>query len=152
MAAQMNTSEKIKTCLEYIDQRLETTSEQTIQIAETIINDIKILTQGYSDALKNHQLVEHSQQVRDTQMKWVNQLHDIILEQTDRDLNGQVIQSLQKFATQLNQTQLNSVPFELPSIVARQQPNQYEYLDQDEIELLMSNHSTELGGISTSRH
>lgn len=152
MAAQMNTSENINTCLEYIDQRLETTSQQTIKIAETIIDDIKVLTQGYSDALKNHQLVEHAQEVRDTQMKWVNQLHDIILEQTDRDLNGQVIQSLQKFATQLNNPQINNIPFELPSIVARQQPDQFEYLDQDEIELLMASQSSELGDISTSHH
>jgi len=151
MATEMKTSEKLNTCLDYIDHRLETTSEQTIQIAETIIDDIKTLTQGYTEAVKNHQLVEHAQQVRDTQMKWVNQLHDIILEQTNRDLNGQVIQSLQKFATQLNDTQVNHIPFDLPSVVARQQPNQFEYLDQDEIELLMEHEAT-YSNISTSRH
>jgi len=127
MATEMKTSEKLNTCLDYIDHRLE----QTIQIAETIIDDIKTLTQGYTEAVKNHQLVEHAQQVRDTQMKWVNQLHDIILEQTNRDLNG--------------------IPFDLPSVVARQQPNQFEYLDQDEIELLMEHEAT-YSNISTSRH
>ncbi len=41
MATKMNTPEKVHSCLEYIDNRLESTSEQTIQIAEMIINDIK---------------------------------------------------------------------------------------------------------------
>ncbi len=53
--------------------------------------------------------------VRDTQMKWVNQLHEIILEQTNRDLNGQVILSLQKFMNTLNQQQLKQLDFEMPS-------------------------------------
>ena len=138
MATSMNTSEKVTSCLDFIDQRLETTSEQTIQIAEMIIDDIRTLTQGYTEAIKTNQLSEHARQVRDTQMKWVNQLHDIILEQTNRDLNGQVIQALQKFANDLNRKQLDTVDFDLPSIVARAQPNHLEYLNQDEIELLMA--------------
>lgn len=142
MATSMNTSEKVSTCLEYIDQRLETTSEQTIQIAEMIIDDIRELTQGYTNALKNNQLSEHARHVRDTQMKWVNQLHDIILEQTNRDLNGQVIQALQKFADDLNKKQLDYMDFELPSAVARTQPNHLDYLSQEEIELLMAEHTT----------
>ena len=36
MSSQNNT-QKIQTCLDFIDQRLETTSEQTIHIAEMII-------------------------------------------------------------------------------------------------------------------
>lgn len=135
---QMNTSQKVQTCLEFIDNRLETTSEQTIQIAEMIIEDIKNLTQGYQTALQSGHLHEHSELVRKTQLNWVNQLHDIILEQTNRDLNGQVIQALQKFATSLNEQQLKYADFELPSTVARQQADEHEYLNQDEIEMLMA--------------
>lgn len=142
MATTMDTKEKVNSCLEYIDQRLENTSEQTIQIAETIIDDIRDLTQGYEEAIKNNHLHEHAQIVRDTQMKWVNQLHDIILEQTNRDLNGQVLQALQKFANKLNNKQMQHLDFELPSAVAASQPNQMEYLNQDEIELLLAQHTS----------
>lgn len=144
MATLMNTREKVSTCLDYIDQRLEDTSEQTIQIAEMIIDDIKTLTQGYTEAIKNNQLSDHARQVRDTQMKWVNQLHDIILEQTNRDLNGQVIQALQKFANGLNKSQVDHIDFEMPSAVARTQPNEFEYLTQEQIESLMAQHALEL--------
>ncbi|KUJ72237.1 hypothetical protein AVO41_06815 [Thiomicrospira sp. WB1] len=136
----MDTSQKVVTCLDYIDQRLEDTSEQTIQIAEMIIDDIKELTAGYPQALKDNNLQAHADKVRDTQMKWVNQLQDIILEQTQRDLNGQVIQALQKFAQNLNQTQPHpQLDFDLPSVVQRRDENlAHEYLTQDEIELLMA--------------
>ncbi|WP_029407669.1 hypothetical protein [Thiomicrorhabdus sp. Milos-T2] len=133
----MNTTQKIQTCLEFIDQRLETTSEQTIQIAEMIIADIKQLTEGYQAAIESGNLKNHSELVRATQMNWVNQLHDIILEQTNRDLNGQVIIALQKFVDSLNENQLKHYPFELPSAVASKQPNEHEYLTQDEIDILM---------------
>ncbi len=135
--SKMNTTQKVQTCLEFIDQRLETTSEQTIRIAEMIINDIKELTEGYQTALKTGCLQAHSERVRHTQMNWVNQLHDIILEQTNRDLNGQVIQALQKFATSLNAQQIKYADFELPSSVAREHNDEHEYLNQDEIEQLM---------------
>ncbi len=138
---QMNTTQKVQTCLEFIDNRLETTSEQTIQIAEMIINDIKNLTVGYQMALQAGNLQSHSELVRDTQMNWVNQLHDIILEQTNRDLNGQVIQALQKFASKLNEQQVKYADFELPSIVARENINEHEYLSQAEIEILMGQQS-----------
>jgi len=135
--AQMNTTQKVQTCLEFIDQRLETTSEQTIQIAELIIDDIKHLTEGYQTALQTGNLHRHSELVRETQMNWVNQLHDIILEQTNRDLNGQVIQALQKFASSLNAQQVKYSDFDLPSAVARENNDEHEYLNQAEIELLM---------------
>ncbi len=134
---QMNTTQKFQTCLEFIDNRLETTSEQTIQIAEMIIEDIKKLTVGYQMALQTGSMHSHSELVRETQMNWVNQLHDIILEQTNRDLNGQVIQALQKFATTLNEQQLKYAHLELPSIVARENANEHEYLNQAEIDILM---------------
>lgn len=138
MGTQLNTSQKVVTCLDYIDQRLEDTSAQTIQIAEMIIDDIKDLTEGYPQALRDNDLQAHAEKVRETQMKWVNQLQDIILEQTHRDLNGQVIQALQTFAQKLNKKQNKQLDFELPSIVKReQQADAHEYLSQDEIELLM---------------
>ena len=136
--AQMNTTQKVQTCLEFIDQRLETTSEQTIRIAELIIDDIKNLTQGYQTAIQTGTLHDHSELVRQTQLNWVNQLHDIILEQTNRDLNGQVIIALQKFATSLNEQQVKYSDFDLPSIVARDNHDEHEYLNQAEIEMLMS--------------
>ncbi len=103
-----------------------------------IIDDIRTLTDGYAKALKNQELSSYTQQVRNIQMKWIDQLHDIILEQTNRDLNGQVIQSLQTFIKSLSPTQLQYANFELPSVVASQLPNQFEYLNQDEIELLLA--------------
>jgi len=136
--AQMNTTQKVQTCLEFIDQRLETTSEQTIRIAELIIEDIKNLTQGYQTAIETGKLHDHSEMVRKTQLNWVNQLHDIILEQTNRDLNGQVIIALQKFASSLNDQQVKYSDFDLPSAVAREQNDEHEYLNQAEIEMLMS--------------
>lgn len=134
----MNTQQKVQTCLEFIDNRLETTSEQTIQIAEMIIADIKNLTQAYPLALQRGELQAHSELVRNTQLNWVNQLHDIILEQTNRDLNGQVIIALQGFVNNLNENTLKHAKFELPSAVASQQKDETEYLNQDEIDLLMS--------------
>ena len=136
--AEMNTQKKVQTCLEFIDSRLETTSEQTIQIAEMIIADIKNLTQAYPLALQRGELTEHSELVRATQLNWINHLHDIILEQTNRDLNGQVILALQGFVNNLNQNTLNHAKFDLPSAVASQQKDETEYLNQDEIDLLMS--------------
>ena len=136
--ATMNTHKKVQTCLEFIDTRLETTSEQTIQIAEMIIADIKNLTQAYPLALQRGELKEHSELVRATQLNWVNQLHDIILEQTNRDLNGQVIMALQGFVDNLNKNTLKNTHFELPSAVASQQKDETEYLNQDEIDILMS--------------
>lgn len=152
MATKMNTPQKVNSCLQYIDNRLETTSEQTIQIAEMIIEDIKTLTQAYPEAIRNNELRTHAEKVRDTQMKWVNQLHEIILEQTDRDLNGQVIQALQNFMNTLNKKQLKHLDFDLPTAVRRQQPEtEHEYLSQDEIEVLMDSH-LKSGHTSSTHH
>jgi len=139
---QMNTSKKVQTCLDFIDQKLESSSEQTIQIAELIIEDIKSLTQAYPQALQDGSLKEHAELVRQTQLNWVNRLHEIILEQTNRDLSGQVIVSLQKFANRLNHKQLEHIDFEIPSAVAKDQAHdELEYLNQDEIEILMGQRS-----------
>lgn len=153
MATNMNTTQKVHTCLEYIDNRLESTSEQTIQIAEMIIQDIKQLTASYPTAIQNNDLRAHADRVRDTQMKWVNQLHEIILEQTNRDLNGQVILSLQKFINALNQQQLKHLDFDMPSAVARQQKtDEHEFLSQEEIELLMDSHQSQHSGHHSNTH
>ena len=133
----LNTTQKLQTCLDFIDQRLETTSEQTIQIAEMIIEDIKNLTDGYQNAITNGNLQTHSELVRTTQMNWVNQLHEIILEQTNRDLNGQVIIALKKFVDSLNENQVKYQTFDLPSAVASHQADEHEYLTQAEIDILM---------------
>lgn len=132
--AQVNSTQKAQTCLKFIDHRLESSSEQTIQIAEMIIDDIKNLTAGYQNALKTGSLHSHSELVRDTQMNWVNQLNDIILEQTNQDLNGQVIQALQKFASSLNEHQLKVSDFELPNTITHEQ----EQLNQAEIKFLLN--------------
>jgi len=137
MSAQNNT-QKIQLCLDFIDQRLETTAEQTIHIAEMIIEDIRKMTEAYDEAIKSGNLKEHLDLVRDTQMNWVNQLHDIILEQTNRDLNGQVILALKQFIDTLNEKQFKHYQFDLPSAVASQQDsNEHEYLSQEEIDILM---------------
>ncbi len=141
--SQMNTTQKVQTCLEFIDQRLENSSEQTIQIAEMIIDDIKNLTSGYQNAIKSGNLHSHSELVRETQMNWVNQLHDIILEQTNPDLNGQVIKALQKFASSLNEHQLKYSDFDLPNAITHEQ----EHLNQAEIDFLLSQQNLFTGGI-----
>ena len=141
MTTQSNT-QKLQTCLDFIDQRLETTAEQTIHIAEMIIEDIKEMTDGYQEALQSGNLKAHSERVRNTQMNWVNQLHDIILEQTNRDLNGQVIIALKQFIDTLNEKQLKHYRFDLPSAVASEQKvNEHEYLSQAEIDILMGQES-----------
>lgn len=119
----MTPEEKVHSCLEYIDERLENTSEQTLRIAETIIDDIKSLSNSYKDAIESHRLREHADKVHNTQMKWVNQLHDIILDQTNRELNNQVIQALQNFVNNLNKKQMKHLDFELPKAVDYQFKN-----------------------------
>ena len=137
MSSQNNT-QKIQTCLDFIDQRLETTSEQTIHIAEMIIADIRKMTEAYDEAAKSGNMKEHMELIRHTQMNWINQLHDIILEQTNRDLNGQVIIALKGFIDSLNEKQFQHYRFDLPSAVASQEKsNEHEYLSQEEIDILM---------------
>lgn len=134
-----NNTQKIQLCLDFIDQRLETTSEQTINIAEMIIEDIKNMSNGYNDAIKSGNMQDHLQKMQSMQLNWVNQLHDIILEQTNRDLNGQVILALKQFVDTLNEKQFKYYQFDLPSAVASQQnaSNEHEYLSQEEIDILM---------------
>lgn len=137
----MSPQEKVRTCLDYIDNRLETTSQQTIQIAEMMIEDIRELSNAHTDAIKNNRLEEHLNKIRDTQLNWMHQLQDIILEQTNRDLSGQVIQSLQTFTEKLNDLKLKNLDFDLPSAVASKQANALEYLNQDDIDALFGDHA-----------
>lgn len=137
--AKMSPQEKVKTCLEYIDSRLENTSQQTIQIAEMIMEDIRQLNQSYQEAVQQNTIQEYAQNVRDTQVKWMSQLQDIIVEQANRDLSGQVILSLQAFTGKLNELHLKHLDFDLPSAVAsKQTDNAYEYLNQDDIDALFN--------------
>lgn len=106
MATEFKSPKQIDHCLSYIDRRLERTSSQTLQIAEMMIEDIKTLTISYPMALKQNNLRQHMENVRVAQMKWVNQLHDIILDQSDHALSSQMIQSIQTFMDTLNQNQL----------------------------------------------
>ena len=133
-----NNTQKIQMCLDFIDQRLENTADQTISIAEMIIEDIQNMAQGYNEAMQSGNLQEHLTMIQTTQMNWVNQLHDIILEQTNRDLNGQVILALKQFIDTLNEKQFKYYQFDLPSAVASQHgTNEHEYLSQEEIDVLM---------------
>lgn len=106
MATEFKSPKQIDHCLSYIDRRLERTSSQTLQIAEMMIEDIKTLTISYPMALKQNNLRQHMENVRVAQMKWVNQLHEIILDQSDHALSSQMIQSIQTFMDTLNQNQL----------------------------------------------
>lgn len=119
----MTTDEKVQSCLEYIDDRLENTSEQTLHIAETIIDDIKLLHKNYKHAIKAHTLREHADLVHDTQMKWVNQLQRIILDQNNQEMNSMVIKALQNFANNLNKKQIKQLDFDLPKEVTFQYNN-----------------------------
>ncbi len=100
--ANLNTHQKLTTCLNYLDTNIESQSTQTTEVAETIINDIKNLTLSYQNAMARSQLVEHAELVHHTQMNWVSQLQQVVTEQKELSLNGQVIQALHKFAKNLN--------------------------------------------------
>ncbi len=136
---QMTPQEKVRTCLEYIDNRLETTSQQTIQIAEMMMQDIREFNETYVDAVKNNTLAQYTDQVRNTQLKWMSQLQDIIIEQTSRDLSGQVILALQKFTDKLESAKLKNIDFDLPSAVASKQADALDYMSQEDIDALMNN-------------
>lgn len=138
--------EKAVSCLNFIDQRLENTSQQTIKIAEMMIDDIRKLNKAHMLAEQGHQLEEYLSQMNHLQLKWMSHLQEIILEQTNRDLNGQVIIALNKFIGMLSDTQTKGMDFPLPSVVARQIGDHEEedkYLNQDEIELLMAQQNTQ---------
>ncbi|WP_178862311.1 hypothetical protein [Thiomicrorhabdus cannonii] len=133
--AYTNTQQNLQTCLEFIDQRLEKGPEQTFRIAEMIIEDIKQLTKAYPDALRHGDLAQHLERVRKTQMNWVNQLHDLIQQQENLDLNREVMSSMYHFVNTLNQNTLKSVHFELPS--ALQSQAAHEPLEPQERDLLL---------------
>ncbi|MDG6777917.1 hypothetical protein QCB44_04265 [Thiomicrorhabdus sp. zzn3] len=134
---QMNTQQKVQSCLEFIDDRLENHSEQTIRIAEVIIEDIKELTRAYPVALKNGQLKEHLERVRQTQMNWVTQLHEMILDQSDRDINVQVISALQNFVNNLNQNAVKRIDFEVPRALSNTPYSLKKSISQQEMDQLM---------------
>lgn len=136
---QMTPQEKVRTCLDYIDNRLETTSQQTIQIAEMMMQDIREFNETYVDAVKNNTLAQYTDQVRNTQLKWMSQLQDIIIEQTSRDLSGQVILALQSFTNKLDDAKLKHIDFDLPSAVASNQADALDYMSQEDIDALMNN-------------
>lgn len=122
MATEIKTPQQINHCISYIDQRLEKTSSQTLHIAEMIIEDIKTLTISYPMALKENTLRQHAEKVRMTQMKWVNQLHEIIMDQNNHDLNNQMIQSIQTFMNTLNQNQLKHLEAPVSNIEKTTKP------------------------------
>lgn len=115
MATELKSPDHIHHCISYIDQRLEKTSSQTLQIAEMMIEDIRDLTISYPQALKQNTLRQHMEKVRVAQMKWVNQLHDIIMDQNNHDLNSQMLQSIQTFMNTLNQNHLKQLEAPLPT-------------------------------------
>lgn len=133
----MSPQEKVRTCLDYIDTRLETTAQQTIEIAEMMIEDIRKLSGSHIEAIKNNALEEHLNKMRDTQVNWMHHLQDIILEQANRDLSGQVIQSLQIFTDKLHDFKLANLDFELPSAVASKQADATDYMSQEDIDKMM---------------
>lgn len=149
----MNTNDKVQSCLEYIDDRLENSSKQTLQIAEMIIDDIKDLSQSYNQAIKTNRLKDHANKVHCTQMKWVNQLHEIIMEQNSRDLNTQVIQALQKFAHNLNQNQFKQLDFDLPPEVINPTPSKDDYAFlTPEMKAYMASKASKSSNSSATKH
>jgi len=139
--SKLTPKQKAIKCLDFIDQRLEYTASQTIEIAEMMIDDIQKLNKAHMLAEQGENLEEYLDTMNHLQMKWMGHLNEIILEQTNRDLNGQVLISLNKFVGMLSENQTKGMDFSLPSIVARQINDHEEedkYLDQEEIELLIS--------------
>lgn len=145
-----STQQNLQTCMEFIDERLDKKSDQSIRIAEMIIRDIKKLTQAYPDALRTGQLKAHLERVRITQLNWVNQLHGMISDHSEQDLNAEVINALKGFVDTLNQhTSIDSLSFKAPASLAKQRPKQLNCLNPQEYDLLMGQQS--LFGDST-RH
>lgn len=111
----LNTQEKIHNCLFYLDKNMEKQQNQSLSVTETIIQDIKQLTQDYQMAMKKSQLVEHIDTVHSTQMKWVKQLQALNLNNTDLETSSKVISALHKFANNLNKTNLDKTELKLPN-------------------------------------
>ncbi|MDG6773058.1 hypothetical protein QCB45_01840 [Thiomicrorhabdus sp. ZW0627] len=143
--AQLTTQQKVQTCLDFIDEQFDNESEQTILIAEMIIEDIKTLTQAYPDALRSGDIKQHLERVRLTQMNWVNQLQNIILEQSSRELNHQVLDSLKHFIDNLNQQTIEQTKFELPCDLMFKSEGRIDdtldLLERQEVDLLLGQQS-----------
>jgi len=122
----MPISEKMETCLGFLDDQLEQNKEHTINIAETIIDDIKFLTNDYYEAQKNNDLASHIEKVRATQFKWINELQSAIFHQSDQTLSHEVMKSLQKFAEQLNRLQNPTLDLELPIGLSDRMPSKLD--------------------------
>ena len=116
-------SEKMETCLGFLDQQLEQNKNHTINIAETIIEDIKFLTDDYYEAKQNNDLASHIEKVRKIQFKWISELQSAIFQQSDQVLSREVMKSLQKFAHQLNRLQNPTIDLELPMELSEQIPS-----------------------------
>lgn len=86
-------SQNAKHCLSYLDKQLEKTSEQTIDIAEVMIADMSELISKSNKMGKE----EYFEEVKETHLKWIKELSEIILAQANRDLSGQVILKLNDF-------------------------------------------------------
>lgn len=136
--AYTSTQHNLQTCLEFIDERLDNKSNQSIQIAEMIIRDIKTLTLAYPEALRTGQLKPHLERVRTTQLNWVNQLHGMISDHSEQDLNAEVINALKGFVDTLNQhNSVDQIPFEAPHSLSKQRQKPLNNLTPKEYELLM---------------
>lgn len=119
-------SEKMETCLGFLDDQLEQNKKHTIKIAETIIDDIKFLTNDYYEAKKNNELASHIEKVRATQFKWINALQSAIFHQSDQTLSHEVMKSLQKFAEQLNRLQNPTLDLEIPIGLSEKIPSKLD--------------------------
>jgi len=86
----------------FLDNNIENQVNQTNFVAETILQDIRQLTKSYQDAMQNSQLVEHSEKVHRTQMKWVQQLQGVVQNHGEASMNSKLISVLHKFANNLN--------------------------------------------------
>ena len=117
-------SKKMESCLNFLDQQLEQNKKRTLSIAETIIDDIKFLTDDYYKAQKNNDLISHIEKVRATQFKWIQALQAAILEQSDQVLSHEVMNAMQKFAEQLNRLQSPTLDLELPLALSGQTEEQ----------------------------
>ena len=108
------TTDKVNDCLLHIDNQLEH-NKQTYQVAETIIKDIKNLTESYQKAMKKSQLIEHADTVHMTQKKWVKQLQKIVNEKNSHTESTLIINALHKFANNLNESIINNIKLDLPT-------------------------------------
>lgn len=102
-------------CLDYIDQQLGSTSDQTISIAEKLIENIGDLNEQFRKAVSADEKVEKAKDIIAFQDGLIGHLHEIILEQSTRDLNGQVIIRLKNFMKDLKDG--NATSLKIPSHV-----------------------------------